>query len=100
MSRNSGAELADRPADGSAGPEPTDRREGPASPSEWRTPPLWGIGLFPTVHGEQRLLHDGRAPTVAAAISHHDGEGRSSRLAFERLTDADQQALLTFVNSL
>ncbi len=95
-----GAELADRPADGSAGPEPTDRREGPASPSEWRTPPLWGIGLFPTVHGEQRLLHDGRAPTVAAAISHHDGEGRSSRLAFERLTDADQQALLTFVNSL
>ncbi|WP_108125631.1 di-heme oxidoredictase family protein [Saccharospirillum mangrovi] len=71
-----------------------------ADGSEWRTPPLWGIGLVPTVNGHQQLLHDGRAQSVFEAILWHGGEAESSRLAFEGLSESDRAALIEFVNSL
>ena len=50
-----------------------------ASGQEWRTPPLWGLGLLQTVNGHTNLLHDGRARNVLEAVLWHDGEARSSR---------------------
>ena len=83
------------------GPELADHRpEGSASGSEWRTAPLWGIGLLPTVNGHQRLLHDGRARGVEEVILWHGGEGEKSRLAFEKLTKVERQQVVSFVNSL
>lgn len=71
-----------------------------ASGSEWRTPPLWGIGLATTVLGEGAFLHDGRAQTLEEAILWHDGEGEGSREGFKRLPKADRQALVAFLNAL
>ncbi len=83
-----GPELSDgRPVRGAAG-------------SEWRTPPLWGIGLMPVVNGHQRLLHDGRAHGVAEAILWHGGEANASREAFRNMSAKDRQALIDFINSL
>ncbi|PTY36229.1 thiol oxidoreductase [Saccharospirillum sp. MSK14-1] len=76
------------------------RAEFVASGTEWRTPPLWGIGLVPTVNGHQQLLHDGRASSVFEAILWHDGEARASREAFETLSEEQRAALIEFVNSL
>lgn len=67
---------------------------------EWRTPPLWGIGLVPEVNGHQQLLHDGRARNVLEAILWHGGEAEASRQYVEALTEAELNALLAFVNSL
>ena len=55
------------------------KRDGKRTPSEWRTPPLWGIGLFPIVNGHSRYLHDGRARDLAEAILWHGGEATRSR---------------------
>ena len=71
-----------------------------ASGSEWRTPPLWGIGLIPTVNGHTRLLHDGRARDVAEAILWHGGEAEGSREAFKALSADERAALIEFINSL
>lgn len=71
-----------------------------ASGSEWRTPPLWGLGLIPVVNGHQRLLHDGRARNVAEAILWHGGEAAENRERFRALPRADRDALVTFINSL
>ncbi len=76
------------------------RPEGAASGSEWRTPPLWGIGLTETVSGHTLFLHDGRARSVAEAILWHGGEAESSRDKFAGLSKDDRAALLAFVNSL
>ena len=71
-----------------------------ASGSEWRTAPLWGIGLIPTVNGHTRLLHDGRARDVAEAILWHGGEAEASREAFRSLSAEEREALIEFINSL
>jgi CxxC motif-containing protein (DUF1111 family) len=71
-----------------------------ASGSEWRTPPLWGIGLLDDVGGERFLLHDGRARTLAEAILWHGGEAQAARDAYAGL-DADRRdELLAFLESL
>jgi CxxC motif-containing protein (DUF1111 family) len=83
------------------GPELGDGRPSyGAEGDEWRTPPLWGLGLYQAVSGHQRLLHDGRADGVAEAVLWHGGEAAAAREAFEAL-DADERALLVaFVESL
>ncbi|MGY4531028.1 CxxC motif-containing protein (DUF1111 family) [Pseudomonas sp. TE3786] len=76
------------------------RPEFKASGSQWRTPPLWGIGLTQTVSGHTQFLHDGRARNLLEAILWHGGEAQAAKqqvLAY----DADQRAaLLAFLNSL
>lgn len=71
-----------------------------ASGSEWRTAPLWGLGLQKTVNGHTRLLHDGRARDVSEAILWHGGEGEPAKEAFRNLPKQDREALLTFIDSL
>ena len=76
------------------------RPEGAATGSEWRTPPLWGVGLTETVSGHTLFLHDGRARNVTEAILWHGGEAEAARNKFAALSKADRDALLAFVNSL
>ncbi|MFN3744456.1 MAG: di-heme oxidoredictase family protein [Hyphomicrobiaceae bacterium] len=76
------------------------RPEGRADGHEWRTAPLWGIGLTEVVNGHTFFLHDGRARNLTEAILWHGGEAQRARDAFARLTLADRQRLLAFVNSL
>ena len=71
-----------------------------ASGNEWRTQPLWGIGLIFTVNGHTNLLHDGRARNVTEAILWHGGEAEKSKNSFKQLTTADRNKLLDFINSL
>ena len=71
-----------------------------ASASEWRTAPLWGLGLVKTVNERATFLHDGRARTLAEAILWHGGEAQRSRDAFVALPAADRSALLAFLESL
>jgi CxxC motif-containing protein (DUF1111 family) len=83
------------------GPELADGRpDFEATGSEWRTPPLWGLGLVPDVNGHDRLLHDGRARGVAEAILWHGGEGGASRDRFKALNAKERASLVAFVNSL
>ncbi|MDE2966960.1 MAG: c-type cytochrome [Chloroflexota bacterium] len=83
------------------GPELSDNRPvHDAAGSEWRTPPLWGIGLIEAVNGHNRLMHDGRARGVAEAILWHGGEAEASREAFRNMSAEDRQALIDFINSL
>ncbi len=70
-----------------------------ASGAEWRTAPLWGVGLLETVNGQQSLLHDGRARSVEEAILWHGGEARAITDQFRNLTAADRELLIGFVNS-
>jgi CxxC motif-containing protein (DUF1111 family) len=77
-----------------------DRPEGKATGREWRTAPLWGIGLTETVSGHTLFLHDGRARNVTEAILWHGGEGEAARDKFADLPKVDRDALLAFVNSL
>jgi len=75
--------------------------EGIAQPSEWRTPPLWGLGLSKNSQGGQYfLLHDGRAKTIEEAILMHGGEATSSRDLFQNLPSDDKQKLIKFLESL
>lgn len=71
-----------------------------ASSSEWRTPPLWGLGLLERVNGHVRLLHDGRARSFEEAILWHGGEADGSRQAYVRLPAEERSALLRFLRSL
>jgi CxxC motif-containing protein (DUF1111 family) len=71
-----------------------------AAGNEWRTPPLWGIGRYPTVNGHDRLLHDGRARGVAEAILWHGGEASASQRAFTQLSALERFDLVVFVESL
>ena len=70
-----------------------------ANGHEWRTPPLWGLGLRNVVNAGTRLLHDGRARTVAEAILWHGGEAQDAREFFRTLPADDRAALLQFVES-
>ena len=76
------------------------RPVGDASGSEWRTQPLWGIGLTETVNGHTLFLHDGRARNLAEAILWHGGEAEASRDAYAAMDAADRAALHRFLESL
>lgn len=76
------------------------RADGDATGREWRTPPLWGVGLLPVVNGQYDLLHDGRARSLREAILWHGGEAESARLAYERLSPEGAARLEAFVASL
>ncbi len=83
------------------GPGLTDGRpDFDAGGQEWRTPPLWGIGLVETVNGHTMFLHDGRARSLSEAILWHGGEGAGARGAFKALTKEERQALIRFLESL
>ncbi|WP_439614847.1 di-heme oxidoreductase family protein [Shinella sp.] len=73
---------------------------GVATGQEWRTPPLWGIGLTKTVNGHTFFLHDGRARNLTEAILWHGGEAKAARDRFTTLEKQDRDALLTFLESL
>lgn len=73
---------------------------GVASGREWRTAPLWGIGLTETVNGHTFFLHDGRARNLTEAILWHGGEARKARDAFAALEKVDREALVSFLESL
>ena len=70
-----------------------------ASGSEWRTAPLWGIGLLEPVNGHASLLHDGRARSVEEAILWHGGEAEHVTDAFMALTSEERAAIIAFVES-
>jgi CxxC motif-containing protein (DUF1111 family) len=75
--------------------------EGSALTSEWRTPPLWGLGLAPGSQGGQYfLMHDGRAQSIEEAILLHGGEAEQSKTNYMQLTEGEKQSLLRFLESL
>ena len=76
------------------------RPEGRASGSEWKTPPLWGIGLTKHVSDHTQFLHDGRARSVLEAILWHGGEAQPQRDAVVALPTEDRDALIAFVEDL
>lgn len=73
--------------------------EGDASAREWRTPPLWGLGLVER-QSVARFFHDGRARTIADAIAWRGGEASATVARYLALSVDDRDALLTFVRSL
>jgi len=68
--------------------------------AEWRTPPLWGIGMTATVSGHTNFLHDGRARSLQEAILWHGGEAEDARNTFAGFLREDREALLSFLESL
>lgn len=83
------------------GPDLDDgKAEARARGGEWRTPPLWGIGLTEVVSGEVALLHDGRARNVLEAVLWHGGEAEAARERVIGLSPEDRAALIAFVESL
>jgi CxxC motif-containing protein (DUF1111 family) len=74
--------------------------DAPPAASEWRTPPLWGIGLRAQVNGHGDLLHDGRAKTIEEAVLWHGGEAKNARDRYVGLGAAERAALLAFLSSL
>mgnify|MGYP001043684080 FL=1 len=76
------------------------RDEAQANGYEWRTPPLWGIGLTQTVSGHTYFLHDGRARNLTEAILWHGGEAQKARDAFANLPKSSRDDLLAFLGSL
>jgi len=83
------------------GPDLADGRPiGTANGKDWRTPPLWGIGLLQSVNKHERLLHDGRARGVAEAILWHGGEAKPSQEAFKAMDKTEREDLVAFVRSL
>ncbi|MEH6406554.1 MAG: di-heme oxidoredictase family protein [Leeuwenhoekiella sp.] len=83
-----GAELADN------------RPDFLADGNEWKTRPLWGIGLTQVVNGHNNFLHDGRAKSITEAILWHGGEAEASKNKFKQLEASDRADLLEFINSL
>lgn len=73
---------------------------GLAAGYEWRTTPLWGIGLQEIVNGHSKFLHDGRARNLTEAIMWHGGEGAVSREYFRRMSKEEREALIAFIQSL
>lgn len=71
-----------------------------ASGTEWRTAPLWGIGLIDDVNGRRFLLHDGRARTIDEAILWHGGEAAKAQRAFLALSKKQRAELLAFLEAL
>ena len=75
-------------------------KAGLAGGDEWRTTPLWGIGLQERVNGHTYFLHDGRARNLLEAIMWHGGEGAVSRELFSRMDKEKRDALIVFLESL
>ncbi len=71
-----------------------------ADGSEWRTAPLWGIGLTRNVNRHTRFLHDGRARNLNEAILWHGGEAEAAQKGYLKLDKSDRSALISFLNSL
>jgi CxxC motif-containing protein (DUF1111 family) len=71
-----------------------------ANGREWRTPPLWGIGLTKTVGGHSNFLHDGRARNLEEAILWHGGEAEKSQKEFVKLSNSERKNVVTFLESL
>lgn len=71
-----------------------------ASGPEWRTPPLWGLGLTQAVGGATYFLHDGRARTLSEAILWHGGEAERAKSLFSQLDNTDRNRLIRFLESL
>ena len=76
------------------------RAEYEANGREWRTPPLWGIGLAKSINKRAGFLHDGRADTIEEAILWHGGEAKVSQQQFIQLSKKERLALLAFINAL
>ncbi|WP_297771808.1 di-heme oxidoredictase family protein [uncultured Roseovarius sp.] len=76
------------------------RPEARATGREWRTPPLWGIGLTEAVNGHTQFLHDGRARSLLEAILWHGGEAQAARDTVTEMPPEDRAALLRFLESL
>ena len=89
-------------ADSDAAPRDSESAgdESGASGAEWRTAPLWGIGLTRGVSGGEAYLHDGRARSLEEAILWHGGEAEMAKEAFRQLPRADRTALIKFLRSL
>jgi CxxC motif-containing protein (DUF1111 family) len=83
-----GEELADGRPDYKAGPR------------DWRTAPLWGLGLSQTVSGSTTMLHDGRARNITEAVLWHGGEAAGAREVFRNMPKAEREALVRFVESI
>ncbi|RAK18783.1 CxxC motif-containing protein (DUF1111 family) [Salipiger aestuarii] len=76
------------------------RPEGRATGREWKTPPLWGIGLTGQVSGHTQYLHDGRARSLLEAVLWHGGEARTQRDTVVSMPPADRDALIRYLESL
>ena len=76
------------------------RPEGRATGQEWRTAPLWGIGLTQTVSGHTQYLHDGRARSLLEAVLWHGGEAQPARDRVVHMPAADRAALISYLESL
>lgn len=83
------------------GPELADTYvEGRAIAREWRTAPLWGLGLAAAIDANVRYLHDGRAATLEEAVLWHGGQGAAAKQRFEAMNADDRRALIDFLKSL
>ena len=83
------------------GPGLADNRpEARANGQEWRTPPLWGIGLTETVSGHTYFLHDGRARSLLEAVLWHGGEAEAQKQEVIEMPPEDRAALIRFLESL
>lgn len=71
-----------------------------ANGNEWRTPPLWGIGLTELVNGHTSFLHDGRARSILEAIMWHGGEAEAQKVQVSKLSKTERENLIKFVSSL
>ena len=71
-----------------------------ANGNEWRTPPLWGIGLAQLVNPQSGFLHDGRARTLEEAVLWHGGEAETAASRYRQMSASDRQALIDFLDSL
>lgn len=71
-----------------------------ANGREWRTPPLWGLGLTQVVNSKATFLHDGRAKTLEEAILWHGGEAEASKEDFRMMSKSERDDLIAFLNSL
>ena len=76
------------------------RPVGLASGSEWKTPPLWGLGLVEDVGGHTRFLHDGRARSLEEAVLWHGGEAQNAKESYENLPRDHRSLLLAFLEDL
>jgi CxxC motif-containing protein (DUF1111 family) len=76
------------------------RPDGQANGRQWKTPPLWGVGLIHDVNSHNRLLHDGRARGVLEAVLWHGGEAEASRNQVLKMSKPERDALVKFVESL
>ncbi len=94
-----GPELADRQLNSKVAP-PFHHNEFSATTHEWRTPPLWGIGLSKVVHQEATFLHDGRARTLLEAVLWHGGEAQASKQEVLTFNKEKRDALIAFLESL